>query len=66
MDELKIPYTALKIDKMDNSSAVQNALLDVTGQRTVPNVFIKGKSIGGNDATQAAAKDGSLQEILGM
>ena len=43
---------------------IQDALLELTKQRTVPNVFVNGKHIGGNDATQAAIKDGSFQAAL--
>ena len=50
---------------MDNGSEVQAALLDISGQRTVPNVFIKGKHLGGNDDSQAAARSGKLKELLG-
>ena len=41
-------------------------LMQMTGQRTVPNVFVKGQHIGGNDDSQAAAKDGKLKEMLGL
>jgi glutaredoxin 3 len=36
----------------------------MTNQRTVPNVFVHGKHLGGNDVTQAAIKDGSFMKIL--
>lgn len=49
---------------MDNGAEIQSALLDISGQRTVPNVFIKGKHLGGNDDTQAAARSGKLEEML--
>jgi glutaredoxin 3 len=42
------------------------SLFKKTGQKTVPSVFVKGNHIGGNDATQAAAKEGKLQEMLGV
>lgn len=51
---------------MDDGADIQAALLEMTGQKTVPNVFIKGQHVGGNDATQAAAKSGKLQEMLGL
>jgi glutaredoxin 3 len=38
----------------------------MSGQKSVPNVFVKGKHMGGNDDTQAAAKEGKLQEMLGI
>ena len=37
-----------------------------TQQKSVPNVFVKQQHIGGNDDTQAAAKEGKLQELLGL
>lgn len=49
---------------MENGAEIQSALLDISGQRTVPNVFIKGKHLGGNDDTQAAARSGKLEEML--
>ena len=30
----------------------------------MPNVFIKGQHLGGNDDTQRAARSGKLQELL--
>jgi len=49
---------------MSEGNDIQAVLLDLTKQRTVPNVFVNGKHIGGNDATQAAIKDGSFQAAL--
>lgn len=62
---MNIDAKIVELDKLDNGSEIQSALLDITGQRTVPNVFIKGKHLGGNDVTQAAAKNGKLKEMLG-
>jgi glutaredoxin 3 len=55
-----------ELDTMKNGDAIQNALLSLTGQRTVPNVFVLGQQIGGNDKTQAAAQTGRLQKMLGI
>jgi len=38
--------------------------LELTGQRTVPNVFIGGKHIGGNDKTQDLHRKGDLVPLL--
>eukprot|EP00956_Cyclotella_meneghiniana_P045207 scaffold358642_cov66-Cyclotella_meneghiniana.AAC.1 len=62
---MNIPAKIIELDTMDNGSEVQAALLDISGQRTVPNVFIKGKHLGGNDDSQAAARSGKLKELLG-
>jgi glutaredoxin 3 len=54
----------LELDQRPDGAAIQQALLELTGQRTVPNVFVRGKHLGGNDATQQAHKTGSLQRLL--
>lgn len=43
---------------------MQDALLKVTGGRSVPRVFVDGKFIGGGDDTAAMARDGRLKEML--
>ena len=64
---MNVDITVHELDKMgDDGPALQYALLDMTGQKSVPNVFVKGQHMGGNDDTQAAAKDGKLKEILGL
>lgn len=64
---LGVDFKVHELDKMgDDGPALQGALLQMTGQRTVPNVFVKGQHIGGNDDTQAAIKSGKLQEMLGI
>ena len=54
----------LELDKLKDGNEIQVALLAMTGQRTVPNVFIKGKHLGGNDDTHAALASGKLQTML--
>ena len=63
-EKMQVPYTALELDEMDNGAALQDELTKFSGQRTVPNVFIKGTHLGGNDDTQRAAASGKLQEML--
>jgi len=65
-DVLKVDAKVLELDKMSDGDEYQSALLTMTGQKTVPNVFVKGQHVGGNDATQAANKDGKLKEMLGL
>ena len=64
LNEMKVDYTLHELNEMDNGSDIQSALQDMTGQRTVPNVFVNGKHLGGNDVTQDAAKSGKLQKML--
>lgn len=54
-----------ELDVIENGKQIQDELLEMTGQRTVPNVFIKGAHLGGNDDCQAAAKSGKITEMLG-
>jgi glutaredoxin 3 len=47
---------------LDDGSAIQSALAELTGQSTVPNIFIAKKHIGGNSDLQA--KKGDLPNLL--
>ncbi|CAA0820186.1 Glutaredoxin-C2 [Striga hermonthica] len=47
-----------------DGSELQAALFEWTGQRTVPNVFIGGKHIGGCDATTNLHNQGKLVPML--
>jgi glutaredoxin 3 len=41
------------MDEMgDDGPDLQMALFKMTGQKSVPNVFVKGQHIGGNEETQ--------------
>ena len=53
-----------ELDTLPNGTAIQKELEILTHQRTVPNVFVGGKHLGGNDDTQAAFRSGKLQEML--
>jgi len=48
--------------KTDDGSAIQNALEEMTGQRSVPNIFIAKEHIGGNSDLQA--KKSQLKGLL--
>jgi len=62
---MNVEFLVLELDQMGNEGTeIQRALFELTNQRSVPNVFVGGKHVGGNDDTQAAARNGSLQEML--
>jgi len=63
-DDMEQPYTAIELDQREDGEALQAALLELTQQRTVPNVFVAGNHVGGNDDTQRAARSGELAELL--
>ena len=47
-----------------NGADIQAALLEKTGQRTVPNVFINGKHVGGHDDTMKLAGEEKLLPMI--
>lgn len=64
-DDMKQPYTVVELDEREDGEQLQAALLAMTKQRTVPNVFVAGEHLGGNDDTQQAARSGKLSTLLG-
>eukprot|EP00090_Calanus_glacialis_P029410 TRINITY_DN471_c0_g1_i1.p1 TRINITY_DN471_c0_g1~~TRINITY_DN471_c0_g1_i1.p1 ORF type:complete len:595 (+),score=226.84 TRINITY_DN471_c0_g1_i1:99-1883(+) len=62
-DSLKIKYEVLELDQIPDGPAVQAALAEKSGQRTVPNVYINGNHVGGCDDTLKLQAENKL---LGM
>ncbi|KAH8094617.1 glutaredoxin [Cristinia sonorae] len=54
----------LELDEMEEGADIQNYLLQKTGQRTVPNVFINQQHIGGSDSVAALQKQGKLKSLI--
>jgi len=63
-DELNIQYKAIELDKMDNGADIQNSLHESSGQRTVPNTFIRGTHLGGCDVTLKTHAEGRLLPLV--
>ncbi|XP_008487196.1 uncharacterized protein LOC103523963 [Diaphorina citri] len=58
-------FKTIELDLLgDNGSKIQNALFEKSGQKTVPNIFINGKHIGGCDATMKLFETGEISKIL--
>ncbi|KAF2729624.1 glutaredoxin [Polyplosphaeria fusca] len=55
-------FYTIELDQVDDGSAIQSTLADMTGQSTVPNIFIGQNHIGGNSDLQA--KKGELSSLL--
>ncbi|KAL1392472.1 putative glutaredoxin Grx1 [Phyllosticta capitalensis] len=62
LSELCAKFYAIELDQVDDGAAIQDALEEMTGQRSVPNIFIDKKHIGGNSDLQA--KKSQLPELL--
>lgn len=63
-NKLGVEYKVIELDQLVEERAVQDALYDLTGQTTVPNIFIGGKHIGGCDATLALNRSGELVKLF--
>jgi len=68
LDSLNAKYKAIELNQEDDGDDIQNALHKMTGQRTVPNVFIGRVHIGGNSDLEAVVKNGKdgkgIQQLL--
>jgi len=53
LTELGAKYYTIELDQVDDGAAIQDALEQINGQRSVPNIYIKKQHIGGNSDLQA-------------
>ncbi|CAK7233269.1 Glutaredoxin [Sporothrix bragantina] len=63
LDDLGAKYFAIELDQEDDGSEIQNALAEISGQRTVPNIYIAKEHIGGNSDLEAR-KNKDLKNLL--
>ncbi|KAK3181248.1 Glutaredoxin [Lecanicillium sp. MT-2017a] len=64
LSSLDAKFTVFEMDQEPDGADLQDALEDISGQRTVPNVYIKQKHIGGNSDVQSLSSSGKLKELL--
>ncbi|KAK0603013.1 hypothetical protein LWI29_000484 [Acer saccharum] len=55
----------VELDLRDDGAQIMYVLLDLVGRRTVPQIFVNGKHVGGSDDLKAAVSSGQLQKLLG-
>lgn len=53
-----------ELDNLEDGSEIQEYLKEISGQSTVPNVYIDGKHIGGNSDLQSLESSGKLASLL--
>ena len=53
-----------ELDVIPNGSNIQQTLSTMTGSRTVPQVFVNGQYVGGNDDAQSKIQNGTLLSML--
>ena len=63
-EDNKVSAKIIELDEMANGGDIQDSLAELSGQRTVPNVFINGEHVGGNSDVQSAWGSGELQKKL--
>lgn len=59
-----MPIFVYELDQNSDGPEVQAHLYELTKQKTVPNVFVRGQHVGGCDSVLKAVADGSLQSLL--
>ncbi|XP_028751427.1 glutaredoxin-C8 [Neltuma alba] len=64
--ELKQEAHVVELDERDDGSKIQDIMVNIVGRRTVPQVFINGKHLGGSDDTVEAYESGKLANLLGI
>ncbi|GAO18557.1 uncharacterized protein UV8b_00835 [Ustilaginoidea virens] len=64
LTKLGAVFKTYELDQLSDGSALQDALEQITGQRTVPNIHIKQQHIGGNSDLQDLQKSGKLEDLL--
>ncbi|CAH8285708.1 unnamed protein product [Eruca vesicaria subsp. sativa] len=61
----QVPHV-VELDEREDGWSIQSALGEIVGRRTIPQVFINGKHIGGSDDTIEAHESGELAKLLGV
>ncbi|CAN4088116.1 unnamed protein product [Withania somnifera] len=64
LSQLGATFKVIELDRESDGDEVQQALLEWTGQRTVPNVFIGGEHVGGCDSVLEKHQQGKLLPML--
>ncbi|KAJ5548515.1 hypothetical protein N7513_005749 [Penicillium frequentans] len=63
LKDMGATFTVQELDKLKDGKAMQAALQEISNQRTVPNIFIKQKHIGGNSDLQGKSTN-ELKKLL--
>lgn len=63
LDRKQIPYTEIRVD---HDLLLRDKMVQLSGRRTVPQIFINEKPIGGCDDLYALEAKGELQQLIGL
>jgi len=64
LNDAGVTFVTVELDQRENGAAMQDILQTKTGQRTVPNIFVRGTHLGGNDDLHGAQRNGRLAKLL--
>ncbi|OLY82090.1 Glutaredoxin-1 [Smittium mucronatum] len=64
LKDLGVDFSVVELDQVNNGSDIQSYLYEITGQRTVPNIFIKKAHVGGCDDLLRKIRSGEIQKML--
>ncbi|KAI9229337.1 MAG: glutaredoxin [Piptocephalis tieghemiana] len=64
LEDQGIAYMAIELDQLKEGREIQADLKKLTGQSTVPNIFIRGKHLGGYSDLARADDTGKLAKML--
>ncbi|KAG6845563.1 hypothetical protein H0H87_007241 [Tephrocybe sp. NHM501043] len=59
-----VETNVLELNERDDGRQIQDYLLTLTGQSTVPNIFVNRQHVGGSDAVQKSFDDGKLVSLV--
>jgi cysteine synthase A len=67
--EYEVPYRSIDLDSVayqdgNLGGKIRKAIEQTTGQKTIPQIYIGGKHVGGASETFDACRDGSLAKML--
>ncbi|XP_075384690.1 glutaredoxin 2 [Tenrec ecaudatus] len=62
--DMNIHYKVVELDMLEYGNQFQDALFKMTGERTVPRIFVNGTFIGGATDTHRLHKEGKLLPLV--
>ncbi|XP_059947430.1 glutaredoxin 2 isoform X4 [Mesoplodon densirostris] len=62
--DVNVNYKVVELDMLEHGSQFQDALHKMTGERTVPRIFVNGTFIGGATDTHRLHKEGKLLPLV--
>ncbi|KAM5144008.1 glutaredoxin 2 [Callospermophilus lateralis] len=62
--DMNVNYKAVELDMLEYGNQFQDALYKMTGERTVPRIFVNGTFIGGATDTHRLHKEGKLLPLV--